>query len=307
MMMTTSHSNALDYDNLSPGTVLFNHYRILRCLGKGSTSNVYSCTLLDEYQLVAALKILSSTAAKDPLITARFRNEMRAAEGIHHAHVIDYIDFVKDQHCEALVIELAEGGSLHDLLFRKAKLPLAQSLRILSQLCLGLQAMHDAGVVHRDLKPKNILLTQQQNVKISDFNTALRLNSKASLGDVGIVGTSDYISPEVLLSGVAGPRSDIFALGVIAYQMITGQLPFKRESFAGEQRYKSQAPPPPPNQLRPDCPPALSTLVMHALAEKPAKRTPTARHFYDELQRVGPRQSQESACKGFFSRFGKGK
>ncbi|HQH26226.1 MAG TPA: protein kinase, partial [Oligoflexia bacterium] len=192
-----SSSAPLNYDNLLPGTVVFENYRVLRTVGKGATSVVYACCLSDEYELVAALKVLSRKAQADEKIAARFRNEINVLKLIRHPNVVQYVEFLRNGLAEAFSMELVEGGSLHDLIFSKGLFDVAECIRILSQICLGLQAIHDAGVIHRDLKPKNILMTLRHDIKISDFSTAICPALGPLPYDVGRVGTYEYMSPEV--------------------------------------------------------------------------------------------------------------
>ncbi len=279
-----SSSAPLNYDNLLPGTVVFENYRVLRTVGKGATSVVYACCLSDEYELVAALKVLSRKAQADEKIAARFRNEINVLKLIRHPNVVQYVEFLRNGLAEAFSMELVEGGSLHDLIFSKGLFDVAECIRILSQICLGLQAIHDAGVIHRDLKPKNILMTLRHDIKISDFSTAICPALGPLPYDVGRVGTYEYMSPEVLAKGIADVRSDIFALGVIGYQMITGELPFKTEKFASHRDPTRKGTPKPPHRLRAQCPRALSRLLMCALDAKPARRPQSAAQMHRELQ-----------------------
>lgn len=267
------------YDNLSPGAVAFGRYRILRYLGRGSTSVVYACSLVENPDLVAALKVLTETAANDQRLVARFRNEVRVCNRLNHPNIIRSIEFLQNSHCEAYTMELVEGGNLHDLIYHQGALEVSECIRLLCQLCSGVQAIHDCGIVHRDLKPRNILMTLRREVKISDFTTALSLDSGRLPYDVGAVGTFEYMSPEVLKKGRADPRSDVFGIGVIAYQMITGQLPFQSTKFVDQVELKRRGRAQPPHRLRSDCPKPLSRLVMKALMDKPSRRFQTAKEM----------------------------
>lgn len=275
-----------DYENLIPGATIFDNYRILRCLGKGSTSVVYACRVLEEYELLAAVKILSKEAAKDSRIATRFRNEIRMSHRVNHPNVIHCIEYLKNDSAEAFSMELAEGGSLHDLMFNQGALDLRQSLRILLQLCKAVQAIHNAGIVHRDLTPRNILMTLQHDVKVADFSTAVCPKAGPMPFDIGRVGTFEYMSPEVLKYGVSDVRSDIFGLGVIGYQMITGELPFKSINFVARDEPERRSKPIPPRKLRPQCPKSLNKVLLKALMVKPHKRFQSANEMLEALQSV---------------------
>lgn len=277
------NSDLCNYENLSPGSIVFNRYKILRYLGRGGTSVVYACAHTDNQEMVAALKVLSDNAAKDEKIVARFRSEIRVASRLDHPHVVQVIEFVRNTYSEAYSMELVEGGSLHDLLCHQERPQISEIVRLLQQICKGVQAIHKAGIVHRDLKPKNILLTLKRDVKISDFSTAICPDAGRLPYDEGAVGTYEYMSPEVLTKGKADLRSDVFAVGVIAYQMLTGELPFQTRKFADKIAPTRQGRLKAPSLIRSDCPSSLAQLVMKALQVKPTKRFQTAEEMDDAL------------------------
>ena len=274
---------------LAPGTIVFGKYKIIRPLGTGATSAVYACKRSGHPSNVLALKILNVDLASEDLIR-RFRHEIHASYRISHPNVVRGFESFRVDGLEAYTMECVEGGNLEDVLQDvEEKLSIQEILRILIQTCQGLTAIHAAGYVHRDLKPGNIFMTNDGSPKIGDFNTVLCPSIRSRRFDFGTIGTLEYMSPEVLATGVADTRSDIYAIGAIAYEMVTGELPFEADCRKKMLRLKKRRRPKSPHRLRSDCPRELSTLIMKALRSKPRARYQSAEELLAQLCRITPR------------------
>jgi serine/threonine protein kinase len=183
-------------------------------------------------------------------------------------------------------MEFVSGGDLATKLSRASDRPTIPTvIRLLSQMCAGVQAIHDAGIIHRDLKPENIFLTKEGDVKIGDFGIArLEIGSARKLTEHGgVVGTIDYVAPEYLLSSQIDGRGDIYALGILGYEMIAGESPFKGDSIYDTMWKRIKYDPPPPSHIRPECPPSLDAIILKAMARTPEDRFQTAQAMYDKL------------------------
>ena len=173
-------------------------------------------------------------------------------------------------------------GTLSERLDRVQRFSLDDALEMLVQIATGLEYLHQQGIVHRDLKPHNVLIALDGQAKISDFSTALWPEADLPY-DIGQVGTFEYMSPEVLEAGVADHRSDVFALGIIAYQLVTGQLPYQSTQFADRLELNRRGKPTPAHRLCSDCPRTLSRLIAKAMKKKPTRRLQSAGEMLDAL------------------------
>lgn len=221
--------------SLQPGTVIASRYEVVKCLGAGSMGLVYACRKRGEAagQMVA-VKVLFPEVALDKTSAARFRNEIFAAYGVSHPNVVKAYEYIREGDLVAYTMEFVSGGDLAMKLGRTSHpLSLPTIVKLLSQMCSGVQAIHDAGIVHRDLKAENILLTKEGDVKIADFGIArMELGSARKLTEHGgVVGTIDYVAPEYLLSSQIDARADIYAIGILGYEMLTGELPLGEIRF----------------------------------------------------------------------------
>jgi serine/threonine protein kinase len=272
--------------SLQPGTVIGGKYEVVKCLGAGSMGMVYACRHRDlQGQLVAA-KVLFHEVAADKVAAARFRNEVLASYGVSHPNVVRAYEFIRDGDLVAYTMEFVGGGDLADRLSRPELMPIEDSLRLLSQMAAGVQAIHDAGIVHRDLKPENILLTNDGTVKIADFGIARKGNGPKLTEHGGVVGTIEYVSPEYMLKSQVDWRSDLYAFGILAYELIVGEAPFKGDSAYALISKRLQTDPAPPSSLRPACPPELDALILKALQRDPVDRYQSATELFYDLQRV---------------------
>ena len=269
--------------NLQPGTIVNGRYEVVKCLGTGSMGMVYACRHRELAGHIVAMKVLFSEVARDEVAAARFRNEIVASYGVSHPHVVRAYEYFRDGDLIAFTMEYIGGGDLADKISVEDKIPIPETIRMLQQMCSGVQAIHDAGIIHRDLKPENILITAQGDIKITDFGIARTGTGPKLTEHGGVVGTIDYVSPEYLEQGQVDQRSDIYALGVLAYEMLTQESPFKGKSVIETMTMRLRSDAEPPHHLRPECPIALSNIVLKAMARDPETRYQAAREILDDL------------------------
>jgi serine/threonine protein kinase len=271
---------------LQPGTVVNERYEVVKCLGAGSMGMVYACRHRELSGHLVAMKVLFGEVAKDPTAAARFRNEIVASYGVNHPNVVRAYEYFRDGDLIAFTMEYISGGDLADKISLEEPMPVKDVIRMLSQMTSGVQAIHNAGIVHRDLKPENILLTSQGDVKITDFGIARTTTGPRLTEHGGVVGTIDYVSPEYLERGQVDHRSDIYAMGIMAYEMVTGETPFRGKSVIETMTMRLKTDPALPHTLRPDCPVELSQVIMKALTRNPDKRYQSASQMLTDLQEI---------------------
>jgi len=247
---------------------------------------VYACRHRELSGHLVAMKVLFGEVAKDPTAAARFRNEIVASYGVNHPNVVRAYEYFRDGDIIAFTMEYVSGGDLADKISLDDLMPIKEVIRMLSQMTSGVQAIHNAGIVHRDLKPENILLTSQGDVKITDFGIARTTTGPRLTEHGGVVGTIDYVSPEYLERGQVDHRSDIYAMGIMAYEMITAETPFRGKSVIETMTMRLKTDPAQPHSLRPDCPIELSRIVMKALTRNPDKRYQAANEMLTDLQNI---------------------
>lgn len=258
---------------LQPGTVVAGRYEVVKCLGAGSMGLVYACRHRELSGHLVAIKVLFPEVAQDSVAAARFRNEIVASYGVSHPNVVRAYEYFRDGDLVAYTMEYIGGGDLADKLGRnEARLPIDMIMRYLAQIASGVQAIHDAGIVHRDLKPENILLTENGDVKITDFGIARTGHGPKLTEHGGVVGTIDYVSPEYLEKGQVDYRSDIYAIGVLGYEMITGESPFRGDSVIATMTMRLRTDPKTPSSLRADCPKELDRIILQAMHRNPELR-----------------------------------
>ncbi len=285
--------------SLTPGTVIASRYEVVKCLGTGSMGMVYACRKrgAPEMAMVAVKVLFRDLAHGDKVQAARFRKEIFAAFGVDHPNVVKAWEYIRDGDIIAYSMELITGGDLATKLGKNSLLfSIPQCVKLLTQMCAGVQAIHDAGIVHRDLKPENILLTEGGDIKIADFGIArIEVGSPRNLTENrGVVGTIDYVAPEYLMSSQIDARADIYAVGVLGYEMITGESPFRGDTVYDTLWKRVECSAPTPSEKRPECSSALDAIIKKALAIKPEDRFQTARDMHDELQAL-PRAIPEIA------------
>ena len=230
-----------------------------------------------------ALKVLKEELADDDRFVERFRREARAAGALSHPNIAGVFDFGQDGQRYYMVMELAQGHDLARVLREEGPLSVERSVRIASQIAQALDHAHSAGVVHRDIKPPNVIIGDSDRVKVTDFGIARAIGDSTLTATGSVLGTAHYISPEQAGGGEVGPRADLYALGIVLYEMLTGSLPFTGDSaLAVAMRHVSDDVPP-PSELNPEVPPVLDEVVARATAKDPAARFSDAREMAEAL------------------------
>jgi serine/threonine protein kinase len=264
-------------------------YRVSARIGAGGMGQVYKA-VHPEIGSRVALKILAEDVARDPSLVERFFTEARAANLIHHENIVNVLDlaWLPDGR-PYILMEYLAGWPLGKLMQERGALPFGALIPLLGDVADALGAAHDAGIVHRDLKPDNIWVTPAGRAKILDFGVAkLRSDQVGSMHNPtatgSILGTPYYMSPEQALGRQVDPRTDIYSLGVVLYQGVTGRLPFGGSTLYDILHQHITAQPPPPQSLRPDCPPAFAELILRALAKEPSRRFASARELGQALR-----------------------
>lgn len=245
-------------------------YKILEPLGSGGMAAVYRGyhAAMDRY---VAVKVLPPAYALDAKFVERFRREARTIAKLEHPHILPVHDFGEAQGSLYIVMRLIDTGTLDDRL-QAGSPPAAEVVKIITQLADALDYAHSLGVIHRDIKPSNVLIDRRGDCFLSDFGLAKLLQETSLTTSGGLMGTPQYISPEQALGRPVDRRVDLYALGVILYQMVAGRLPFEAETPMGLALKHAQEPPLPPRTANADITPALEAVILKALEKDPANR-----------------------------------
>ena len=261
-------------------------YKLDRRLGVGGMATVQLAfdTRLERH---VAVKLLAEHLAEDSSFVSRFRREALAAARLVHPNIVQVFDFGSDDLSgrQFIVMEFVDGRSGAELLREQGRLEPGEAVDILGQACRGLDYAHRNGVVHRDVKPGNLLRTTDGGmVKLADFGIA-KAAEQSDITKVGsVLGTAAYLSPEQARGEPAGPASDLYALGVVAYQLMAGRLPYEAASLTDLARLQGTSPPPRLDELEPDVPPALAAAVLRALSGDPEARYEDAAAMEEALR-----------------------
>ncbi len=266
-----------------PGDLLNDRYRLVQAIGQGGMAVVWRA----EDQLLertVAVKVLREQYARDPEFLARFRSEARSAAALNDPGVVGVYDVGEDAGQHYLVMEHVPGRDLKQVIRAEAPLEPARAVRIAADLARAVGQAHAVGLVHRDVKPQNVLITPDGRMKVADFGIA-RAVSEAGLTEPGIVlGTVHYLAPEQAAGKSATPASDVYSLGVVIYEMLTGRVPFEAESGMGVAMKIIHETPEPLSERNPKVPRALARIVEKAMAREPSERYPDATALYQDLR-----------------------
>ncbi|PYT20967.1 MAG: hypothetical protein DMG57_40310 [Acidobacteria bacterium] len=281
---------------LSAGMVLGDRYEILKALGEGGMGAVYKARDLELGRLLA-LKVIRPDLANRPDILRRFKQELILARQVTHKNVVRIFDLGMAGGYKFITMDYIEGRDLKTVLEHRTKLPPEEAVPIFQQICRGLEAAHTEGVVHRDLKPQNIMVDDQARVWVMDFGLARSLELSGMTRTGALLGTPDYMSPEQARSQKVDARSDLFSLGVIFYETLTGQLPYLADTVMAAMLKRCQEAPIPPVQLDPSIPRHLNDMVMKCLAIHPDERYPTVGEVLADLSGRPPAVPEDSGMR----------
>lgn len=266
------------------GRILNSRYELQQLIGTGGMADVYRATdnLLGR---TVAVKILHPQFAKDPVFIERFRQEAQAAANLNQPNIVNVFDWGIEESVYYIVMEYVEGHDLKSIIMQGGPLLPERAVEIAMAICLALDAAHSHGVVHRDIKPQNIIVTADNQIKVMDFGIARTAGGSAMTQTGTIMGTAQYISPEQAQGRPADPRSDLYSLGIVLYEMLTGKVPFNGDNPVAVAYKQVREDPLAPSLINPDISAELEAVVMKALAKNPENRYQSALEMRSDLER----------------------
>lgn len=265
------------------GQKIGGRYDIEKKIGEGGMAVVYRArdTLLNR---TVALKVLRSQFGNDDDFIARFHREAQAAASLSHPHVVNIYDIGQEGEMYYIVMEYVEGMTLKQYINEHAPLDVKQAVNIAIQICDALDHAHQNELIHRDIKPHNILINRYGRIKVTDFGIARAVSSVTITHTGSVLGSVHYFSPEQAKGIMAGAKSDLYSLGVVLYEMLTGTLPFSGDSPISVALKHLQEPYIPPRKLRPDLPQSVENIIIRSLAKDPMYRFESANEMLEELR-----------------------
>ncbi|HEY6584717.1 MAG TPA: protein kinase [Gaiellaceae bacterium] len=262
--------------------VIAGRYELLELVGRGGMSSVWKAhdRLLDRS---VAIKVLHEHYTQDEEYVERFRREARSVAQVSHPNIVTVIDRGEDAGRQYIVFEFVDGENLKQLIEREGPLSVRDALLLALQMARALGFAHDRGLIHRDVKPQNVLLNDESQAKMTDFGIARSVDVDGVTVTGTVLGTSEYIAPEQARGQRVDAHTDVYSLGVVLYELLTGAVPFSGESFVTVALQHVNEPPPDVLDHRPDCPPRVALLLERAMEKNPDDR-PTMDELVDELE-----------------------
>jgi serine/threonine protein kinase len=268
--------------DLEVGTVFAERYQVLEELGSGGMGKVYK-VMDKELKEKIAIKILRPEISFDEKTIDRFRNELKLARKITHPNICRMYDLLKDKGLYYITMEYISGEDLKSTIMRVGQLSVGKTLAITRQICKGLAEAHKIGVVHRDLKPHNIIIDREGDVRIMDFGIAHSMRTQGLTESGVMIGTPEYMSPEQAVGEEADQRSDIYSLGIIMFELLTGTVPFKGDTAVGVALKHKTEPPPNPRTLNPEIPENVSRMILRCLEKERERRYQNIEDILEEI------------------------
>src|SRR3954468_23600680 len=270
--------------DIQAGTVVDDRYRIKHRIGSGGMADVY-CAVDEQLGRDVAVKLLHRRFAEDREFVERFRREASSAAALQHPNVVGVYDRGEWDGTSYIAMEHLEGKTLKQVIIDEAPLDPIRAIDLLVQVLRAARFAHKRGVVHRDLKPQNVIVDPEGRAKVTDFGIA-RAGASDMTQTGSIMGTAQYLSPEQAQGLPVDDRSDLYSVGVVLYEMVTGRVPFDGDSAVSIALKQGAEQPVPPRALNPDLPPELEAVVLRALAKDPSQRFQDADEFITVLDRV---------------------
>ncbi|WP_066717862.1 Stk1 family PASTA domain-containing Ser/Thr kinase [Clostridium sp. Marseille-P299] len=267
---------------IKPGMFISDRYEIIDKVGSGGMADVYKakCHRLNRY---VAIKILKPEYSNDKNFVTKFRGEAQSAAGLSHPNIVNVYDVGDDDGLYYIVMELVEGITLKKFIERKGKLEIKEAVGIAIQIAQGMEAAHDNHIIHRDIKPQNIIISRDGKVKVTDFGIAKAATSNTVTQNA--IGSVHYLSPEQARGGYSDEKSDIYSLGVTLYEMLTGKVPFAGDNTVSVALLHIQGEAVPVRELNPEVPISLNKIVQKCMQKKPERRYLTASDLIKDLKR----------------------
>ncbi|MDP4091057.1 MAG: Stk1 family PASTA domain-containing Ser/Thr kinase, partial [Bacillota bacterium] len=267
------------------GTILNSRYELLEKIGEGGMAVVYKarCHKLNRYD---AVKVLKRDYANDPAVVEKFKREATAVANLSDTNIINIFDVGTQGDIHYIVMEYVKGKTLKDVILQNVRLSYERAIDIAVQIAKALDCAHRNNIIHRDVKPQNILVTEDGVVKVTDFGIAKASSSVTITNSNKVIGSAHYFSPEQAKGTFVDARADIYSLGIVLYEMVTGKVPFDAESPVTIAIKHIQDVPVPPRQLNSNIPESLSRLIMKAIEKDPNNRYQTAREMLMDLLRL---------------------
>ena len=269
---------------LYPGTMLQDRYEILEKIGSGGMSEVYKAKCHKLNRLVA-IKVLKSEFTSDATFVSKFKMEAQAAAGLSHPNIVNIYDVVDEGDIHFIVMELVEGTTLKSYITKKGHLDVKEAIGIAIQVASGIEAAHEQHIIHRDIKPQNMLISMDGKVKVADFGIARAVSSQ-TMNAATVVGSVHYISPEQARGGYSDERSDLYSLGITMFEMVTGHVPFEGDNTVTVALAHLEEPMPDPRTLNPDVSPSLARIILKCTEKRPERRYPNAAAVISDLRRA---------------------
>ncbi len=268
---------------IAKGDKLSDRYQIIKSIGEGGMANVFLAydTILERN---VAVKVLRGDLANDEKFVRRFQREALSASSLTNENIVEVYDVGEDKGEYYIVMEYVEGKHLKNLLKKRGKLTIAEVIDIMLQVTSGLSVAHDSYIIHRDIKPQNIMILENGIVKITDFGIAVAMNSTQLTQTNSVMGSVHYLPPEQASGKGATLQSDIYSLGILMFELLTGKLPFKGENAVEIALKHLKEPMPSLRKELPDVPQSIENIILRATAKNPKNRYADAREMYEDLK-----------------------
>ena len=264
------------------GTLLLNRYELLEKIGEGGMGIVYKakCHLLNRF---VAIKILKAELSNDEDFAARFKREATSIAKLSHPNIVNIHDVGEENHISFIIMEYINGKTLKQVIKENGRLSSEKTLNIVLQIAKALECAHINNIIHRDIKPDNIMITQDEIVKVMDFGIAKVVGSRTVTNSNKVMGTAHYFSPEQAKGNFVDFRTDIYSLGIVMYEMVTGRVPYNAESIITIAMMHIQEPVTPPKEIITEIPENINQVILKAMQKEPIKRYQTAKEMAEIL------------------------